>query len=146
MNASEPLMTCRELSKQCRNREGRLARDKAQRRPELWLGGNRHKGGVSPEQAWIRNVRTCRSDEKGRAQVEGLHKRASTDAEHRGGAVRSWLGSASIPFRFCQVCVGRPFSDSSLAIYADPSPIRGGGLWPRSTRFLAPSSHEARNT
>ena len=88
-NASEPLMTCRKLFKQCRNRDGRLARDQAQQRPEFRLGGTRHKGGVSSEQALIRNVRTCRSDGKGRTQVEGLHKRASTDAEHRGGAVRS---------------------------------------------------------
>ena len=88
-NASEPLMTCRKLFQQCRNRDGRLARDGAQRMPGNWLGGTRHKGGVSPDQARIRNVRTCRSDAKGRAQVEGLHERASTDAGHRGGAIRS---------------------------------------------------------
>lgn len=88
-NASEPLMTCRKLYNQCRNREGRLARDGAPQAPEFRRGGARHKGGVSWDQARIRNVRTCRSDEKGRAQADGLRKRASTDAEHRGGAVRS---------------------------------------------------------
>ena len=88
-NASEPLMTCRKLSKKCRNRDGRLARDNAQQRPEFRPGGTRHKGGVSSDQALIRNVRTCRSDAKGRVQVDGLHEHASTDAEHRGGAVRS---------------------------------------------------------
>jgi hypothetical protein len=88
-NKSEPSMTCREFSQWRRNRDGRLARDGAQRRPAYWLGGARHKGGVSPIQALMWNVRTCRSDVKGRAQAEGLRESASTDAEHRGGATRS---------------------------------------------------------
>ncbi len=57
--------------------------------PEFGLGGTRHKDGVSSGQARKRNVRTCRSDAKGRVQVDGLHERASTDAENRGGAIRS---------------------------------------------------------
>jgi len=88
-NNSEPSMTCRELSQWRRNRDGRLARDRAQRGPAYWLGGARHKGGVSSIQALMWNVRTCRSDAKERAQAEGLRESASTDAEHRGGATRS---------------------------------------------------------
>lgn len=88
-NKGEPSMTCRELSQQRRNRDGRLARDGAQREPAYWLGGARHKGGVSPIQALMWNVRTCRSDAKGRTQAEGLRESASTNAEHRGGATRS---------------------------------------------------------
>lgn len=37
-------------------------------------------------QALIRNVRTCRSDAKGEAGVDRLHKGQSTNAGHRGGA------------------------------------------------------------
>ena len=88
-NKSEPSMTCRELFQWRRNRDGRLARDEVQRKPVYWLDGARHKGGVSPIQALVWNVRTCRSDVKGRAQAEGLRESASTDAEHRGGAIRS---------------------------------------------------------
>ena len=40
-------------------------------------------------QALMRNVGTCRSDVKGDAQVDGLGKSQSTDAEHRGGDARS---------------------------------------------------------
>ena len=61
-NKSEPSMTCRELFQWRRNRDGRLARDRDQRVPVYWLDGARHKGGVSPIQALMWNVRTCRSD------------------------------------------------------------------------------------
>jgi hypothetical protein len=88
-NKIEPSMTCRELSQWRRNRDGRLARDRVQQKPVYWLDGARHKGGVSPIQALVWNVRTCRSDVKGRTQAEGLRESASTDAEHRGGATRS---------------------------------------------------------
>lgn len=88
-NVSEPLMTCRKLFHRHRNRVGRLARDGAQRKPVYRLGGVRHKGGVSSIQALVWNVGTCRSDDKGRIRVDGLHEDASTDAEHRGGAARS---------------------------------------------------------
>ncbi len=37
----------------------------------------------------MRNVRTCRPDAKGRAQVGSPHEGASTDAGHRGGVTRS---------------------------------------------------------
>ena len=88
-NESEPLMTCRELYQQRRNRIGRLVRDEAQREPADWLGGVRHKDGVSSDQALMWNVRTCRSDAKRRTQAEGLREGASIDAEHRGGVARS---------------------------------------------------------
>jgi hypothetical protein len=88
-NESEPLMTCRELYQQRQNRGGWLTRDGAQREPADWLGGVRHKGGVSPGQALMWNVGTCRSDDKRRAQTEGLREGASIDAEHGGGVARS---------------------------------------------------------
>lgn len=40
-------------------------------------------------QAFIRNAGTSRFDVKGEAQVEDLHKRASTEAKHWGGTTRS---------------------------------------------------------
>jgi hypothetical protein len=88
-NVSEPLMTCRKLYKQRRNRDGRLARDEAQWEPVYWLGGARHKDGVSSDQALVWNVRTCRPDAKRRAQADGLREGASIDAGHRGGVARS---------------------------------------------------------
>jgi hypothetical protein len=39
--------------------------------------------------ALVRNVGTCRSAAKGEAQVGSPYKGESTDAEHRGGGVRS---------------------------------------------------------
>lgn len=40
-------------------------------------------------QALIRNVGTCRPDAKGEVQADSIRKSESTDAGHRGGAVRS---------------------------------------------------------
>jgi hypothetical protein len=88
-NKSEPSMTCRELYQWRQNRDGRLTRERAQREPAYWLGGARHKGGVSPNLALLWNVRTCRADVKRRAQAEGLCQGASIEAAHRGGATRS---------------------------------------------------------
>ena len=44
---------------------------------------------MNTEQAFVRNVRTCRSDVKGDIQVVNTHKDLSTNAEHRGGPLRS---------------------------------------------------------
>ncbi len=51
--------------------------------------GIRCRGDVTSTQAFMRNAGTSRFDVKGEAQVEGLHKRASTDARHWGGMTRS---------------------------------------------------------
>ena len=39
-----------------------------QREPAAWLGGTRHKGGVTLHQALVWNVGTCRLDVKGEIQ------------------------------------------------------------------------------
>lgn len=44
---------------------------------------------MTSTQAFIRNAGTSRFDVKGETQVEDLHKRQSTDAEHWGGTTRS---------------------------------------------------------
>jgi len=51
--------------------------------------GTRHEGGVTLIQALVRNVGTCRPDVKGEVQAERHREDESTDAGHRGGAVRS---------------------------------------------------------
>jgi hypothetical protein len=89
-NASEPLMTCRKTQ------------DDVETGIETWIPGARvgempadcptgvrHEGGVTLRQASIRNTGTCRSDAKGEAQVASRREGQSTEAEHRGGDVRS---------------------------------------------------------
>lgn len=86
---SEPSMTCRELSQQRQNRAEWLPRDQVQRVPAYWLSGVRHKGGVTSDRAQMRNVRTCRFNDKRRAQADSLRKGASIDMKHRDGVARS---------------------------------------------------------
>ena len=42
---------------------------RVQREPAAWLGGTRHRGGVTLDQALVWNVGTCRLDAKGEIQV-----------------------------------------------------------------------------
>jgi hypothetical protein len=51
--------------------------------------GVRHVGGVTLDQALVRNVGTCRPDAKGEAQADSIRKGERTDAGHRGGVARS---------------------------------------------------------
>ena len=51
--------------------------------------GIRLGGGVNLDQALLRNVGTCRPDVKGDVQAGDPRKDQSTEAGHRGGAVRS---------------------------------------------------------
>ncbi len=64
-NVSEPLMTCRKRRNVVETELQSLARDEAWGIPVSYLGGGRHEGGASPDQALVRNVGTCRSDAKG---------------------------------------------------------------------------------
>lgn len=83
-------MTCRNVLRWRRNQDQEpRSRDKVGERPVYCPTGVRHEGGVSPNQALVRNVRTCRFDVKGEAQVDSIHKSQSTDAKHRGGVARS---------------------------------------------------------
>jgi hypothetical protein len=89
MNTSESLMRCRNRIDDVKTaekpwsagRDGQVAGD--------WPVGIRHRSGMNMTQALIRNVRTCRGDAKGEAQVGSPHKRQSTNAPHRGGRLRS---------------------------------------------------------
>jgi hypothetical protein len=51
--------------------------------------GIRLGGGVNSDQALLWNVGTCRPDGKGDVQAGDPRKDQSTEAGHRGGAVRS---------------------------------------------------------
>ena len=53
-----------------------------------WPRGIRHKDGVTLHQALMRNVRTCRRDDKGKHQVSGPREMERTNARHRGGTAR----------------------------------------------------------
>src|SRR3954447_5838921 len=69
-NASEPLMTCRNVSNRRRNRDlDFYPASKGWERPAYCPTGVRHEGGVTLGRASIRNTGTCRSDVKGEIQA-----------------------------------------------------------------------------
>jgi hypothetical protein len=69
-NVSEPLRTCRKRMDVTEIGFQSLARDEARGVPADCPSGDRHESGVSPAQALVRNVGTCRLDAKGELQVE----------------------------------------------------------------------------
>ena len=89
-NESEPLMTCRNVFNRRRNRDPDFyPASKGWAMPADGPTGVRHEGGVTLRQASIRNTGTCRSDVKGETQAVSHREGLSTEAEHRGGDVRS---------------------------------------------------------
>ena len=68
-NESEPLVTCRKRRDVIETGLQLLARDEARGMPADCSSGDRHKDGVSPAQALVRNVGTYRLDAKGDLQV-----------------------------------------------------------------------------
>ena len=61
----------------------------ARENPEACPSGIRHVGGAKLNQALVRNVRTCRSDAKGKGTSGQNREAESTDAPARGGLLRS---------------------------------------------------------
>jgi len=89
-NASEPLMTCRNVLNRRRNRDPDFyPASKGWEAPADCPTGVRHEGGVTLRQASIRNTGTCRPDAKGETQAVNRREGLSTDAGHRGGDARS---------------------------------------------------------
>ena len=89
-NASEPLMTCRNVFNRRRNRDLDFCpASKGWAMPADGPTGVRHEGGVTSGQASVRNTGTCRLDAKGEIQAVSRREDLSTDAGHRGGDVRS---------------------------------------------------------
>ena len=68
-NVSEPLTTCRKRRDVIETGLQLLARDEARQVPADGPSGDRHKDGVSPAQARVRNVGTSGLDAKGDLQV-----------------------------------------------------------------------------
>ena len=100
-NASEPLMTCRNVSNRRRNRDlDFYPASKGWGLPADCPTGVRHEGGVTSRQASVRNTGTCRPDAKGETQAVSSREGPSTDAGHRGGDARSRVeGSVMGPDR-----------------------------------------------
>ena len=100
-NASEPLMTCRNVSHRRRNRDLDVCpASKGWEVPADCPTGVRHEGGVTSRQASVRNTGTCRPDAKGETQAVSRREGLSTDAGHRGGGARSRVdGSVTGPDR-----------------------------------------------
>jgi hypothetical protein len=69
-NKLEPLKRCRKTLNDVKTRVLNLLWDKLRRCLIYCLGGIRHTGGVTLDWAPVRNVGTCRSDDKGETQVE----------------------------------------------------------------------------
>jgi hypothetical protein len=89
-NASEPLMTCRNVFRRRRNRDSDFyPASKDWEAPADCPIGVRHEGGVTLRQASMRNTGTCRPDAKGATQAASRRKGLSTEAGHRGGDARS---------------------------------------------------------
>jgi hypothetical protein len=68
-NVSELLTTCRKRRDVIETRLQLLAWDEARGVPADCPSGDRHGGSASPVQALVRNVGTCRLDEKGELQM-----------------------------------------------------------------------------
>ena len=86
---SEPSMNCRKRIVDVRTGGGGHSGMSAGGALKTGLRGIRLEGGVSLDQAFVRNRRTCRSDAKGDGQEGSPLKAQRTDAEHRGGTARS---------------------------------------------------------
>ena len=68
-SVSEPLMTCRKRRDDVKTGGELLTREESGGDLIYCPGGVRHEGGVTVVQACVRNVGTCRPDDKGETQV-----------------------------------------------------------------------------
>jgi hypothetical protein len=87
-------MKCRKVQDDVETRGNSLTWDESGGWPDFCPGGIRHKGGVTLIQASMWNAGTCRPDVKGEIQAGGPCEDESTDAGHRGGAIRSSVEGA----------------------------------------------------
>jgi hypothetical protein len=88
-SVSEPLRTCRKVLGDVKTGGSFVTPGAVWEEPVYCPHGVRHRGGVTVLWASVWNVGTCRSAAKGEPQVGSPHEWESTEAEHRGGVVRS---------------------------------------------------------
>ena len=88
-SGSEPLRTCRKFLDDVKTGGSLVIPGAMWEEPVYCPHGVRHRGGVTVLWASVWNVGTGRSAVKGEPQVGSPHKWESTEAEHRGGVVRS---------------------------------------------------------
>jgi hypothetical protein len=86
---SEPLRTCRKRLGDVKTGGSFVNPGGVREEPVYCPHGVRHRGGVTVLWASVWNVGTGRSAAKGEPQVGSPHEWESTEAEHRGGVVRS---------------------------------------------------------
>ena len=79
--------------------------------------GIRLEGGVTPRQALVWNVGTCRLDAKGNIQAGGPDEDQRTDARHRGGAARSRVEGP---------VMGLDRRGSGILLWVGGQPVTGG--------------------
>jgi hypothetical protein len=88
-SASKPLKTCRKYLGDVKTGGSFVTPGAVWEEPVYCPHGVRHRGGVTVLGAFGWNMGTCRSAAKGEPQVGSPHEGESTEAEHRGGVVRS---------------------------------------------------------
>src|SRR4029077_11149175 len=93
-SASKPSMKCRKRIRRCRNRGVTLPPGSARENPEACPSGIRRGGGAKPNQALVRNVRTCRSDAKG--DVQAAHTARTRVPTRSTGAEQLVVGKKAL--------------------------------------------------
>jgi hypothetical protein len=88
-SGSEPLKTCRKSLGDVKTGGRFVTPGVVREEPVYCPHGVRHRGGVTVLWASVGNVGTCRFAAKGEPQVGSPYEWESTEAEHRGGVVRS---------------------------------------------------------
>ena len=77
-----------DMVKRCRNQKPHVFLGSALTQTGSEQSGNRHRGGITLKQALLRNMRTCRTDVKGEAQVLTA-RGGSIDAVNRDRSTHS---------------------------------------------------------
>lgn len=86
---SEPSMNCRKRSVGVGTGSGKYPGISLGGDLKAGPGGTRLEGGVTLDQAFTRNVGTCRPDANGESRAGDPREAQSTEAGHRGRAARS---------------------------------------------------------
>src|SRR4051794_1337882 len=108
--------------------------------------GTRPEGGVKPDQALVRNGRTCRLDAKGDVRAGSPRKDQRTDARHRGGAARSRVeGPVTLQLRLRELDRAAPVErlGGGLVCPSPEGPVQDEGRRRRGTAEREPDDQAA---